>query len=84
MTGFEFLPLTIVAGCFALTSHIRARSAERRAAGWEGVARNQGDAIERLRAALKTQGDALDRLMHATDGLVHATVETGRERKDAP
>jgi hypothetical protein len=79
MTGFEFLPLTIVAGCFAVTAHIRARSAERRAAGWEGVARNQGEALETLRAALKTQGDALNRLMRATDGLVHATEESNRK-----
>jgi hypothetical protein len=76
MTGFEFLPLTFVAACFGLTAHVRARSAERRATGWENVARNQADVIENLHDALKTQGDALNRLMRATE-------ESNRERRGA-
>lgn len=65
MTGLEFAPLTLVAACAAFNYYVRAKSAERRAAGWEGVAKEQEVAMEKLSGALRTQGDALENLLSA-------------------
>jgi hypothetical protein len=68
MTGFEFAPLTFVGACFAFSYYMRAKRAERRAAGWEDVAKKQEIAMDNLRGALKTQGEALDNLLNAVRG----------------